>query len=194
MEGSSLRVGTALLLASLLTLPASGTTVPEYAVTKLDAHFSTLNALQALVDLFAGRDPTQGSANTSTTRWSILLGNSYNLSRVLVSSALAGGGMESTAVALDVMADPGRCVNCTRNISLGLAAIGNNSSSIFGDPAGTTGRARMWREYRAYLAATDAANASRNASRLVQLQTSLIRDALTLYTENLKNTYSILGL
>lgn len=185
----------AVLLAGLLALPASGTTVPDYAVTKLDSHFSTLNTLQALIDLFMGRDPASGTANASTTRWTYFFGNAYNLSRILVSNTVGStGGTDVYSEVFGVMADPARCAGCQRNISVGLAVLGNNSSFIYGDSAGTTGRARLWREWRAYLDATDSANASRNISRLVQTQTSLIRDAMTIYTENLKQTYGVLGI
>lgn len=191
-----LRVGTSLFLAALLALPAAGATVPDYAKAKLDAHFSTLDALQSMVDLFMGRDPTNGSANTSTTRWDYFLRNAYNLSSILVTSTISSsGGTDAYNYLFEAMADPARCVGCQKSVATGLAYLGNNSTYIFGDTSGTPpGRAALWRNWSAYLSATDSANASRSISRLAKFETSLLRDAMTIYTENLKQTYAILGI
>ncbi len=196
MGGFSLRACVALLLAALSILPAAGATIPDYAATKLDAHFSTLGTLQSLIDLFMGRDPTNGTANTSTTRWSYFIANAYNLSSILVTNTISNsGGADAYNYLFGAMADPARCTGCQRSVATGLAALGNNSTYIFGDAtSGPPGRAALWRNYSAYLGATDSANATRNVSRLVQFDTSLIRDAVAIYTENLKQTYAILGI
>lgn len=195
MGGFSLRAGVGILLSALFVLPAAGATIPDYAAAKLDAHFSTLGTLQSLIDLFMGRDPTNGTANTSTTRWNYFIGNAYNLSSILVTSTISNsGGADAYNYLFEAMADPARCTGCQRSVATGLAALGNNSTYIYGDTAGPPGRAALWRNYSAYLGATDSANATRSVSRLVQFDTSLIRDAVTIYTENLKQTYAILGI
>ncbi len=196
MGGFSLRAGVAILLSALFVLPAAGATIPELAEKKLDAQFSTLGALQSLVDLFMGRDPTQGTANTATTRWSYFISNAYNLSSILVTNTISGaGGADAYNYLFGAMADPARCAGCQWSIATGLAALGNNSTYIFGDTTGTPpGRAALWRNYSTYLGATDAANATRNVSRLVQFDTSLLRDVVIIYTENLNQTYKILGI
>lgn len=195
MGRALLRAGVALLLALVAAIPAEGTTLPDYAVTKLDAHFSTLGAVQSLLDLVMGRDSTNGTANTSTTRWSYFTGNVYNLSRILVANTLGGaGGADIYAALFDSMANDTRCRGCPANVSTALAIIANNSSYIYGDIAGSTGRGRLWREWGAILASTDPANYSRNITQLVRFESSILRDAIMLYTENLKQTYSILGI
>lgn len=188
-----------LVATALLPAPGASATLPDYAKNKLDAHISGLDALQSLLDLFMGR-----SVTNPTVRWNYFSGNAYSLAGILANSTISsGGGGDATSLlffiplpgpGVEIMSNASQCPDCARNISRGLAAIANNSTAIYGDAAGTTGRARVFREYRALLESTAPENAARNLSRLVPLESSLLRDGLMVYTEIQKQMYRILGI
>lgn len=81
------------------------------------------------------------------------------------------------------------CPQCAQNFSTGLGYYANNSSTIYGNYQGTTGRAALAREQTGYLQ-NNTAKAGNYASALTQV----FRDAVLVYTETQKQIYSALGI
>ncbi len=81
------------------------------------------------------------------------------------------------------------CAYCTQNVSTGLAFYANNSSTLYGDSAGTKGRAALARMQLNYLQT----NVSK-AGDLASVLTAVVRDAVIFYTETQKQIYSALGI
>lgn len=80
------------------------------------------------------------------------------------------------------------CPYCTQNFSTGLAYYANNSSTLYGDSAGTKGRAALARMQLNYLQT----NVTR-AGDFASILTAVFRDAVLFYTETQKQIYSALG-
>lgn len=81
------------------------------------------------------------------------------------------------------------CPQCAQNFSQGLAYYGNNSSNISGNYTGGSGRAALAREQTEYLQANPY-----KAGSYAGGITAIFRDAVLMYVEVQKQTYSALGI
>ncbi|MEM3086791.1 MAG: hypothetical protein QXT68_06600 [Halobacteria archaeon] len=153
---------------------APGSACENYARGQVDNNIARLNVTSSILKLLI--------ANLSD--------NGRSLAYISTNGTMTSRhGMAVWEQVTAAFTNPTLCQTCAGNFSQGLAYYANNSSSIAGNAAGTTGRAALAREQREYLV-----NESSRAGNFAGAITAVLRDAILMYTETQKQIYSSLGI
>ncbi len=161
--------------ASAQALPcATGSTCDKYARAQIDSRIAQLNVTSNILRVLLAN----------------LTDNSRSLAYMSVNSTITSRyGSAVWEQVTSALSNSTLCQFCTQNASAGLGYYANNSSALYGDFAGTKGRAALARMQLNYLQ-TNVTRAGDYAS----IFTAVLRDAVIFYTETQKQIYSALGI